>query len=95
MLAARLGDGNMHIDMPVSASMSGEIGPDGVPQTLTGRIVADAGSIGEATDDDGRIVIDHAEFKLNWDAASRVLAVPFQILSGGNRITLVGPDRGA
>ena len=58
--------------MPLSASISGEIGPDGVPQTLVGRIVADAGSIGDANADDSRITIDRAEFKLNWDAANRV-----------------------
>ena len=90
LLASRLDDGNVRTDMPLSASISGEIGPDGVPQTLTGRIVADAGSISDANDDDSRVAIDRAEFKLNWDAANRVLAVPFQILSGGNRITLMG-----
>jgi hypothetical protein len=89
-LAARLGDGNLKTDMPLSASISGEIGPDGVPQTLSGRIVADAGSITDANDANGRIAIERAEFKLNWDAANRVLSVPFQILSGGNRITLIG-----
>ena len=69
---------------------SGEIGPDGLPQNFVGRIVAETGSIGEANSDEGRIPIDHAEFKLNWDAENRVLSVPFQILSGGNRITLLG-----
>jgi len=90
LLAARFGDGNLKTDMPLSASISGEIGPDGVPQTLSGRIVADAGSISDANDGDARIAIERAEFKLDWDAASRVLSVPFQILSGGNRITLIG-----
>jgi hypothetical protein len=90
LLASRLDDRKLRIDMPLSASISGEIGPDGLPQTLSGHIVADAGSIGDANDDDGRIEFDRAEFKLNWDAANRVLAVPFQILSGGNRITLIG-----
>ena len=42
LLAARLDTGSWRIDMPLSASVSGEIGPDGLPQTLTGRIVADA-----------------------------------------------------
>ena len=61
-----------------------------MPQTLSGRIVADAGSISDANNDNGRIAIERAEFKLNWDAANRVLSVPFQILSGGNRFTLIG-----
>ena len=77
-------------DLPLSASISGVIGPDGEPQTLAGRIVADAGSFGDANADDSRIAIDRAEFKLNWDAASRMLSLPFQIVAGGNRITLIG-----
>ena len=90
LLASRLDDGKLHVDMPLSASISGEIGPDGLPQNFAGRIVADAGSIGDAADDDGVVAIDRAEFKLNWDAETRILSVPFQILSGGNRITLLG-----
>jgi len=89
LLASRL-DGDLRIDLPLSASMSGEIGPDGLPQNFTGRIVADAGSIAESSSDEGRIPIERAEFKLNWDAENRILSVPFQILSGGNRITLLG-----
>ena len=90
LLAFRVGDGGLQIDTPLSASLSGEIGPDGLPQSLTGRIVADAGSIGDASDEDGRISVERAEVKLRWDAENRVLAMPFQILSGGNRITLLG-----
>ncbi|MFZ3360286.1 MAG: DUF3971 domain-containing protein [Xanthobacteraceae bacterium] len=90
LLAARLGDGNLRIDTPLSASLSGVIGPNGVPQSLTGRVVADAGDINDADNGDGSLALDHAEFKINWDAGSRVLTVPFQILSGGNRITLLG-----
>ncbi len=89
-LAARLDGGDLRMDMPLSASMSGEIGPDGQPQNFTGRVVADAGVISQADDDDNRIPIERAEFKLNWDAESRVLSVPFQILSGPDRITLLG-----
>ncbi len=90
LLASRLGDGTLQINLPLSASLRGEIAANGVPQSLTGRIVADAGFINDAEDSDGRMDLDRAEFKINWDAASRVLAVPFQIISGGNRITLLG-----
>ncbi|HEX4408350.1 MAG TPA: DUF3971 domain-containing protein [Xanthobacteraceae bacterium] len=90
LLAARFGDGNMQVNLPLSASLRGEIGENGIPQSLTGRVVAEAGSISDATDSDGRIDIDHAEFKINWDAASHILAVPFQIVSGSNRLTLLG-----
>jgi Protein of unknown function len=87
---SRLDDGHLRIDTPLSATMNGEIGPDGLPQNLVAHVVAEAGSIGEADDDDSRIPIEHAEFKFNWDAENRLLSVPFQILSGGNRITLLG-----
>jgi hypothetical protein len=90
LLMSRLDDGNLRIDTPLSATMNGEIGPDGLPQNLVAHVVAEAGSIGEADDDDSRIPIEHAEFKFNWDAENRILSIPFQILSGGNRITLLG-----
>ena len=90
LLVARLDEGNVRVDMPLSASIDGEIGPDGLPQTATAHIVAEAGSIGYVNDDDSRIGFDRAEFKVNWDAGTRLLSVPFQILSGGARITLLG-----
>jgi Protein of unknown function len=90
LLASRFGDGTLQLDVPLSASLRGVIGPSGVPQSLTGRVVADAGYFNDGDNTDGRIDLDHAEFKINWDAGSRVLTVPFQILSGGNRITLLG-----
>ena len=89
-LITRFDEGNVRVDMPLSASVDGEIGPDGLPQTATARIVAEAGSIGYANDENSRLTFDRAEFKLNWDAATRLLSVPFQILSGGTRITLLG-----
>ncbi len=95
LLASRLGDGRMETNLPLSASLRGEIGANGVPQSLVGRIVADAGFF--SSGDDGRIDLDHAEIKLDWDAGARILSVPFQIITGHNRITLLGevhaPDR--
>jgi Protein of unknown function len=90
LLASRFGDGSLQISLPLSASLRGEIGPNGVPQSLTGRVVAGAGFINDTNSADTRLDIDHAEFKINWDADSRVLSVPFQILSGGNRVTTQG-----
>ena len=90
LLASRLGDGTLQFNVPLSASLRGVIGPSGVPQSLTGRVVADAGYFNDGDSADGRIDLDHAEFKINWDAGSRVLTVPFQVLSGGNRVTLLG-----
>jgi Protein of unknown function len=88
LLAARFGDGNMETDLPLSASLRGEIGPNGVPESLSGRIVAEAGFF--SSGEDGRIDLDRAEIKLDWDAANRVMSVPFQIISGHNHITLLG-----
>ena len=90
LLASRLDDGTLQVDLPLSASLRGEIGRNGVPQALVGRIVANAGAISDGDSSDGRIEIDRAEFKINWDAASRLLDVPFQIVSGNNRFTLLG-----
>ena len=90
LLALRLGDGNLQTNLPLSASLRGEFGPDGIPQSLTGRIVADAGYISDGDDTDGRIDFDRAEFKFDWDGSNRVLSVPFQILSGSDRMTLMG-----
>jgi Protein of unknown function len=90
LLASRFDAGSLRLDLPLSGSLSGEIGPDGLPQNLTGHVIVDAGSFGAADDEDARIGLERAELKLNWDAGNRVLAVPFQILSGGNRMTLLG-----
>ena len=90
LLVTRLDDGNVQVDGTLSASIDGEIGPDGLPQIATARLVAETGSIGYANDDDSRLTFDRAEFKLNWEAGTRLLSVPFQILSGGARITLLG-----
>jgi hypothetical protein len=88
--AFHLGDGNLQTTLPLSASVRGEIGADGVPRALVGRVVAEGGYIGDADGSDGRITVDHAEFKFSWDDANRVLSMPFQIVSGGNRFTLLG-----
>jgi hypothetical protein len=88
--ALHLGAGNLQTTLPLSASLRGEIGADGVPRALVGRLVADGGYIGEADSADSRINVDHAEFKFSWDDANRVLSMPFQIVSGGNRLTLLG-----
>jgi hypothetical protein len=90
LLASRLDDGTLQVDLPVSASLRGEIGRNGVPQALVGRIVANAGAISDGDSTDGRVEIDRAEFKINWDATTRLLEVPFQIVSGSNRFTLLG-----
>ena len=88
MLAMRLGDGQFEPDMPVSARIRADIGPDGMPQMVDGRILMEKGFIEDTEEPLSRIAIDRAEFSLDWDAMRRALIVPFQIISGGNRITL-------
>jgi Protein of unknown function/AsmA-like C-terminal region len=87
--AFHFAEGDLQANVPLSASVRGEIGADGVPRGFAGRVVAERGFIGDATDRDGRIDIDQAESTFTWTAADRRLSVPFQIISAGNRITLV------
>jgi hypothetical protein len=87
MLAMRLGDGQYEPDLPVSARIRADIGPDGIPRTLEGRIQIDKGFIADADEPLNRNAIDRAEFNLEWDATRQILGVPFQIVSGGNRFT--------
>ncbi len=87
LLALRLGDDPIMAQVPISASLRGEIGSDGTTQALQGRIIAEAGFLTENTEPSA-LAIDRAEFNLEWDAMRRVLAVPFQVVSGSNRFTL-------
>jgi hypothetical protein len=88
--AFHLGDGTLETTLPLSASVRGEIGADGLLRGLAGRIVTGAGYLGDSTSADGRLDLDRAEFKFDWDSTQRLLSVPFQIVSGGNRLTLLG-----
>jgi len=87
LLVLQLGDGQFHSNLPISAEVRAELSTDGTPQLLKGHVVA-TGSIGEEQDPDDRITIDLVEFRLDWDIARRTLLVPFQLISGGNRVTL-------
>lgn len=90
VLASRVDAGHLQTDLTISASVNGEIGADGVPRSLSGRLVIDKGSIGDADDRGARIDLDRAEFKFEWDPTAHRMSVPFQIVSGGNRLTLLG-----
>jgi hypothetical protein len=90
MLALRMGDGTLDADMPISAILRAEITADGVPLMAEGRVVVGAGYVGDADVPDERVLIDEAQLNLRWDAATRQLTVPLEILSGPNRIQLLG-----
>ncbi len=89
MLAMRVDESSIEADLPISATLRAEIGPDGTPRSIEGKIVADAGEISDPHSARARMKLDRAEFNIDWDAARRSLTVPFQILSGGNRLTLL------
>jgi hypothetical protein len=88
LLAMRLNESALDINIPISASIRADILPDGTPQVVQGQLVASAGTIAERNDESVNVPIDHADFRFNWDARRRTLVVPFQIKSGGNQFTL-------
>jgi hypothetical protein len=88
MFALRWGEGLYEPDLPLTARLRADIGPDGMPRMIEGRVVVEKGSIIDADDPLVRIPIDRAEISVDWDAARRALVMPLQIVSGGNRITL-------
>ena len=88
MLAMRL-VGAYEPDVPLSGHIHADIGPDGIPQAVEGRIVAEKGFLIDADDPQVKIAIDRAELGLEWDADRKALAMPFHVESGGNRITLL------
>jgi hypothetical protein len=88
MLAMRL-VGEYELDVPLSGSIHADIGPDGIPQSVDGRIVAEKGFLIDLDEPQLKVAIDRAEFSLDWDAQRKSLAMPFQIVSGGNRVTLL------
>jgi hypothetical protein len=88
LLALRMSDLRMRSDTLVSASIDSEFSADGVPQVITGSVVAQGGSIGSPDDPAHRIPIGSAEFGIDWDNARRTLRVPFKVTSGVARYTL-------
>jgi hypothetical protein len=88
MLAMRWGEGLYEPDLPLTARIRADIGPDGRPRMIDGKVVVEKGFVIDADDPLVRIPIDRAEISLDWDASRQVLVMPFQIVSGGNRITL-------
>ena len=89
LLAARVGEGQIDPDLPMSLSLRAELARDGVPQSASGQLVIGPGTITDTSDPEAHVAIDRAEVNLEWDASRRVLSAPFQIVSGGTRITLV------
>jgi Protein of unknown function len=96
LLALRLDNQDFSADLPLSGALRAEIGADGIPQTLQGRILAGAGFIGDPIIPEGRILIDEAQIELRWDASRRMLMVPIEVQAGPSRMNVlaeVAPPR--
>lgn len=88
MLAARLGDGSIEADLPISASVRAEVSAAGVPQMVQGQVVVEGGTIADRDDRRRDIHLERAEFRFNWDERRKSLIMPFQVLADGNQFTL-------
>ncbi|HZD27160.1 MAG TPA: DUF3971 domain-containing protein, partial [Xanthobacteraceae bacterium] len=89
MLAMRVSADQYEVDLPLSGRIRADVGPDGIPHMLDGRVVVEKGIIVDLDDPLVRIPIERAEISLDWDKDRRALMAPFQVVSGGNRITLL------
>lgn len=89
LLALRMNDMSYTADVPLSGRIRGEIGRDGFPTFLSGKVIADAGEILDRKVPEYPMRIDRAEFNVEWDANRRTMVAPFQVLSGPNRVTLL------
>ncbi len=95
LLAVRMKDMTYTADMPLSGRVLGEIGRDGVPTFLSGKIAAGAGDIIDKTRPDYPMPIDRAEINVEWDSNRRVHGGAVQVLSGQNRFHAACPSRAA
>jgi hypothetical protein len=89
LLALRLKDLTYSADLLLSGELKGELGRDGLPTYLGGKLSAGAGNIIDSDTPDYPMAIDSAEVSVEWDAGRRVLVAPFKIVSGANRITML------
>jgi hypothetical protein len=89
LLALRIDGGQIDTDSAVSAMLRAEFTQDGTPQFASGRIMVGPGSFIDVGDPQAKITIDRAELQLDWNAPRRVLAMPFQIVAGATRLTVM------
>ncbi len=98
LLAMRVKDLTYSADLPLSGELKGELGRDGLPTYFRGKVTAGAGNLIDSDTPDYPMPIDSAEMSVEWDSGRRVLVAPFKVVSGANRITLLGhlePPNGA
>ncbi len=75
LLALRVDDGSLEVDVPLSGIVRAEIGADATVHTADGRMVAGAGFIGMPNAPQSRILLDETSVVARWDPANRVLFV--------------------
>ncbi|MCA6121599.1 hypothetical protein J6500_06715 [Bradyrhizobium sp. WSM 1704] len=90
LLALRTKDMTYTADLPLSGELKGELGRDGLPTYFRGKVTAGAGNIIDTDTPSYPMPIESAEMSVEWDAGRRVLLAPIKIISGANRITLLG-----
>ena len=90
LLAMRTKDLTYTADLPLSGEMKGELGRDGLPTYFRGKINVGAGNIIDTDTPDYPMPVDSAEMSVEWDSGRRVLLAPIKVISGANRITLLG-----
>ncbi|AMN42786.1 AsmA-like C-terminal region-containing protein [Rhodoplanes sp. Z2-YC6860] len=88
LLALRMAEMRLRSDTLISASIDSEISRDGTPQTVSGSVLAQGGSIGDPAEPEHQIPITTAEFGVDWDITRRTLRVPFKVTAGAARYTL-------
>jgi len=89
LLALRVDGGQIDTDNQASAMLRAQFAQDGTPQFASGRILVGPGSFVDVGDPQAKITIDRAEMQLDWNAAQRVLEIPFQVVSGATQLKLL------
>ena len=95
LLAMRVKDLTYSADLPLSGELKGELGRDGVPTYLRGKVTAGAGNLIDSDTPDYPMPIDSAEMSVEWDSGRRVLVAPFKVVSGAEPDHVAGPSRTA
>ena len=89
LLALRVDGGKLDAEGTITATLRGEFAADGTPRVAAGRLLMVKGSITDPNSPESRIPIDRAEMTLDWNSAQHALTMPFQLVSGGARFTLI------
>ena len=95
LLAMRVKDLTYSADLPLSGELKGELGRDGVPTYLRGKVTAGAGNLIDSDTPDYPMPIDSAEMSVEWDSGRRVLVAPFKVVSGAEPDHVARPSRTA